>query len=115
MRSLIVATALLLAVAGCGPAVPQTPDAPEPPPQSGAMCGGLAGLSCGAGEYCAYPPAAQCGAADQTGICKPRPEVCIEVYDPVCGCDGQTYANSCKAAAAAISVAHGGACVSSVE
>jgi hypothetical protein len=28
-------------------------------------CGGLLGLECQAGEYCDFPVAAQCGAADQ--------------------------------------------------
>lgn len=78
-------------------------------------CGGLAGLACDEGEYCAFPPEATCGAADQMGVCAPRPEACIQIYQPVCGCDDRTYGNACTAASAGVSVAYEGECESDVR
>jgi len=77
---------------------------------NGEACGGLAGLPCGADEYCSYPLEAQCGAADQTGTCVPIPQACDAMYDPVCGCDDMTYSSACEANGAGISVAHDGEC-----
>jgi hypothetical protein len=74
------------------------------------VCGGLQGGACDAGEYCEFSADAACGAADATGICKPKPEICPLIYAPVCGCNGQTYGNSCDAAGAGVSVAHEGEC-----
>jgi hypothetical protein len=73
-------------------------------------CGGLLGLACAEGEFCDYPPDAFCGAADATGLCTAIPEACEDVHDPVCGCDGTTYANACEANGAGISVASDGPC-----
>lgn len=77
---------------------------------TGEACGGLQGLQCAKDQYCSYALDALCGAADATGICTARPEACLAVYMPVCGCDGQTYGNACEAAVAGISVAAEGAC-----
>lgn len=73
-------------------------------------CGGLLGQDCEPGAFCDYDSSAECGAADQTGLCRPRPEICTREFAPVCGCDDNTYANGCAAHAAGVSVALDGPC-----
>lgn len=81
----------------------------EAPPQP-KRCGGLAGLGCGDGEFCDYALEDMCGAADQMGTCKPKPQACAEIFDPVCGCDGKEHGNACAANQAGTAVAKKGSC-----
>ena len=60
---------------------------------------------CGAGQYCEKR-----GRCNGRGDCTPQPDFCIEVFDPVCGCNGRTYSNDCYAARDGVNVRHPGPC-----
>lgn len=69
------------------------------------ICGTIAGLTCGAGEWCDYPPSQPsgknyCGGDDSGGYCRARPQGCTADCPGVCGCDGKFYCNTCMAHAA---------------
>lgn len=83
------------------------PVAAEP---TGKACGARAGDTCSEKEFCDYRPGSYCGAADAQATCQPRPEMCIEIYKPVCGCDDKTYGNSCQANAAGVGYHSEGEC-----
>ncbi|MGH1340227.1 MAG: Kazal domain-containing protein [Nannocystales bacterium] len=92
---------------------PDPEPAPEPgsePSGEGKSCGARAGDTCAADEYCAYEPSGMCGWADATAVCKKRPEMCTQQYDPVCGCDQKEHSNACAAAAAGTGVLKKGDC-----
>jgi len=73
-------------------------------------CGARAGNTCSASEYCAYKEGEICGRGDAESVCTARPQVCGDVYAPVCGCDRITYSNSCLAAMAGTGVYQSGSC-----
>ena len=107
MARMIVLLALV-SIVGC------TSDSAEPPrvavvegeePEGPSVC--LDNADCGdEAQYCAKLP----GDCDGEGECLVRPEICTDNWDPVCGCDGETYGNACGAASAGQSVAYEGEC-----
>jgi hypothetical protein len=122
MRALFIASTLSLLAVACAASTPAPAPAPHAPSARepagsttklngpGEICGGMAGFGCAGGLYCSYPLEAMCGAADQTGTCEATPEICAEVYQPVCGCNDKTYSNVCDAARDGVSVGKQGEC-----
>jgi hypothetical protein len=76
---------------------------------SGRACGGFAGESCGSREFCDFGRNT-CGASDEQGICRSRPNGCPDLFDPVCGCDQVVHSNECDAQAAGVDVNASGGC-----
>jgi hypothetical protein len=66
--------------------------------------------ACRRGDFCNLGGKAQCGRAGAPGVCELRPQACIALFDPVCGCDGITYSNACTAHAAGVGIDHIGTC-----
>jgi len=79
---------------------------------SGEACGGFTGIYCPDGYYCQLEEGQCLTQMDAAGTCQIRPQMCTRDYSPVCGCDGQTYSNSCSAATAGVSIAGSGECAS---
>ncbi len=68
---------------------------------------------CDASEFCAFDdvedPGLRCGRGGR-GRCTAPAQSCPPGFDPVCGCDDQTYDNACLAAQAGVTIWLPGAC-----
>ena len=83
-------------------------------PADSKQCGGIAGIPCeGLEEFCKLSEGHCC--CDFFGVCTPIPDVCPDVWMPVCGCNGITYGNECEADAAAVSIDYRGICDTKCE
>ncbi|MGL5168994.1 MAG: Kazal-type serine protease inhibitor family protein [Afipia sp.] len=72
-------------------------------------CGGAANITCNSALWC-QRAAGQCKVADAAGTCDKAPAFCMQIYRPVCGCNGKTYSNDCERQKAKVQLDHVGAC-----
>jgi hypothetical protein len=78
---------------------------------SATVCGAFLGGACNSSlSFCEYP-IGHCNLIGGKGKCTPRPPLCLRTFDPVCGCDNNTYGNECLARQSEVSLAHRGPCV----
>jgi hypothetical protein len=61
---------------------------------------------CQANQFCQD----KAGACKPPGKCTAKPEICSDIFKPVCGCDGKTYPNDCQRQRAGVSLKSQGAC-----
>jgi len=60
----------------------------------------------GKNTFCEY----ELGSCKPPGKCVEIPELCPELYDPVCGCDGRTFSNLCYSSVASQSISVSTSC-----
>lgn len=68
-----------------------------------------AGVACEENYVCELP-AESCDVAELSGVCVLAPEACPEIYQPVCGCDEETYGNDCLRLQAGVALQYAGSC-----
>lgn len=77
----------------------------------GDACGEGGAKKCKKDLFCLQSDVGSCPDDDGfAGVCSEAPDFCIAVFDPVCGCDGNSYGNACEAYREGVNIAHFGAC-----